>query len=240
VSNRMDHLFKSERYLKIFSFILALTIWFIAVNQGDGIVSTRFQDLQVERILFITPEARDIGQGIVMVNQIPQVKVTLRISSVLALSSGSVLEDFLKAYITLEGLTEGVHTLDVRFELLKAGLNVIKVEPERVEVDLQRIITAEVPVVPGFIGKGVNPQDVVLEPETVIIEGPERIVGNVKGAMVLIKDINEKAPPLLLVDDDGKEIRGVKIVSEDVRVILPAVAGENSFNHIDSGKNNKD
>ena len=67
-----------------------------------------------------------------------------------------------------------------------------------------------------------------------------RSVGNVKGAMVLIKDINEKAPPLLLVDDDGKEIRGVKIVSEDVRVILPAVAGENSFNHIDSGKNNKD
>ncbi len=234
----MNHLFKSERYLKIFSFILAFTIWFIAVNQGDGIVSTRFQDLQVERILVITPEARDIGQGIVMVNQLPQVKITLRISSVLALSSGNVLEDFLKAYVTLEGLTEGVHTLDVRFELLKAGLNVIRVEPKRVEVDLQRIITAEVPVVPGFIGKGVNPQDVVLEPDTIVIEGPERIISNVKGAMVLIKDINENPLPLLLIDDDGKEISGVKIISEDVRVILPAVAGENGFNNIDSGKNN--
>ena len=137
----MNHLFKSERYLKIFSLILALTIWFIAANEGDRTVSTRFQDLQVERILVVTPEVRNICEGFVVVNQVPQVKVTLRISSVLALSSENVIEDFFKAYITLEGLTEGVHNVDVRFELLKTGLNVVKVEPERIEVDLQRVTT---------------------------------------------------------------------------------------------------
>lgn len=257
---------ESEHYLKIFSLLLALTIWFMAVNQGEQVVNTRLQEFQVETALLLTPEVREMGEGLVLASELPQVRVTVRISGPSAVAEGTAVGDSVKAYINVAGLTAGVHTIDVKCQVAQAGVKVVKVEPPRVVVNLQRLVLQKVPLSVGFInpplpargedpsgdkaglyweGRGVG--DVELEPAVVTIEGPRDLINRVKDAMVLIKSSSGEGEtlPVLLLDEKGETVKGVKVVPQGVRVILPATSkgeakNEKGLTYIDPGKNKGD
>jgi YbbR domain-containing protein len=233
----MTNWLSKEQYLKIFSLILAIAIWFMAIDQEDRAVNTRLQDFKAERTVVVTPQVRDLPDGLVLVSAIPQVRLTLRVSGASAILGKAGAENSVGAYISLLGLSSGLHIVDIQVESQDISITSVKAEPSQAVVELQRLAREERPLTPGFIGSswdGINLKDVKVEPKTVVIEGPEEAVRSVTCGMILLnpheeEDYKEETLSIHLVDDKGMEVRGVNVSPASARIIIPGRVREEEY-----------
>lgn len=209
------------------AFLLALMVWMVAVNQGQG---PPVRETYPEDGLMI--EAINLPQGLVIFDEFD------RRARMIVLAPRTNIEqlspsDF-RAFVDLSGLSPGLHELEVQWQCAECGqkqVDVLGVEPERISIRLEQSEERAVPVRPSLQGGtavGYRAQPPTVDPEEVVVSGARSLVEQVTSVRADIYLFNEDATAqrtvtLTAVDSDGSLITGVTLRPERAEVIVPIV-----------------
>jgi YbbR domain-containing protein len=133
------------------------------------------------------------------------------------------------AWLDLSGVEPGRHDLQVFARCSVPYMTIVKTEPERITVHLERSVQKKVPVQVNILadpplGYGVGTYTV--QPDEVTVSGPESLVGPVTRAVVDMDlsgttvGIREAARPVA-ENAQGQEVTGVTIDPQRVVVVVP-------------------
>jgi YbbR domain-containing protein len=167
-------------HIKLISLALAFILWVYV----DSLK-------QKERFFSVSLEMKNVPEGYLVSNDLPpSVKVVLRgKESRLAL----VDEEKLRAYVDLEGSVkeETRKTVRVDRNLIPQGVSIKEVEPRIIDVQVEKVEEKRVSVIPVIINdppEGYYFEDVQIEPEQLLVRGPESLLKNLSS--VYTKDID--------------------------------------------------
>lgn len=207
---------------KILSVILASILWIYVMNE---------QNPPVESTVTVPLEARNIADGLILVDAPETVRVKVR--GPRSIIAGALPKD-LKAYVDLSGLREGRHSAKI-YAQAPTSLELIEVSPDkltlRIDTGLQRQLPIEIRL------SGNAPTGAVIAKATsstanVIVEGPKSLVEAVDRVIAVV-DLTGKSADyatsvgLLALNREGKEVEGVTINPGKVNVSINLVRGAN-------------
>jgi YbbR domain-containing protein len=158
--------------------VVAFALWALVHGQGVGSVS-----------MDVPLQVRALPSNLVIVNDLPDhVRVTVNGPQV---RLAMLAEQDVQVPINLSDLTEpGVveRALKVSDIKLPPGLQVEKLQPDRLELQVDRIVQRSLPVQPRFeLAAGWKALAVQVEPDHALLEGPEvwlDALGNVSTVVV--------------------------------------------------------
>jgi len=206
----------------LLAFVLALVVWVSAIVAADPNEETAYPR---------TIPLEIVGQdpGLLQLNTIPtQVRLTINAPrSIWEQLVGN--QDLLRAWVDLSGLEKGEHTLDVRAQLMVAPAQIIKIDPEAVQVKLEPLKTKDFPVtvtVSGEPALGYREGNLSVEPGQVTVSGPESLVDQIVtiGGSMDMNGANANIRRSILVqplDSAGNPVEGVDISPETITASLP-------------------
>jgi YbbR domain-containing protein len=206
----------------VLAFVMAVVVWVAAIVAADPnqeSVYPRAVPLEI------------IGQdpGMLQLANIPsEVRITL--SAPRSIWEQLVEQpDLVRAWIDLSGLGAGEHVVEVKTQIQTNPVRVVSVEPDSVPVSLEPLKSGEYEInlmVNGEPALGYRAGTPTVDPQQVIISGPESLVDQVKQAYASLdinnanatirRDVNVQA-----LDAAGNPVRGVDISPQLVRVTQP-------------------
>jgi len=166
--------------LLILSFVLALLVWVVAVEQENPTVERRYSS----PVPLVVP---DPPEGMVAYGETDvEVYVTLRAPESVW---RSLRPEDIHATVDLDGLGEGTHTLEVVVSVDRRPVMVRGVEPEEITIQLEREAQALVPVnvrIEGNTPLGYVARPATVTPLTVTVSGPASFVSRVAEAVARV------------------------------------------------------
>ncbi len=201
----------------LLSLILALTVWFIAVNQDDPRVERLLEDpieIQYEGV----PEGYQITNP--SANQ----------ASVTLLTTQSIWDELstedIRLVAKMEGLDQGTYKVPIQSAISRQLVKVTDINPESVIVTLEIKETKELPIHVVTLGSpalSYSAEEPLADPQNAIITGPASLVARVVELRAPINLTNrqerlDQLAPIIALDEDGLEVDGVQISPETVRV----------------------
>ncbi|MES0372273.1 MAG: CdaR family protein [Mariprofundaceae bacterium] len=153
-----------SKALHIWAVMIAVVLWFQVHGQGEG-------SLNME----VTLQLQGLPQNMVVVNDLPStVHVTLsglqgRLKTV---SPQDVYVPFDASGLNMPGVVErAVKIEDIR---LPAGLDIEKIQPDRIELQIDRVVEKSITVLPRLeLPEGWQVEIISVEPAEVKLSGPE-------------------------------------------------------------------
>lgn len=203
--------------LLVISFVLGVVIWILVTEEENPTRSGQFP-APIEVV------AVNVGREVAVANALPSASIRIA-----APDDGwdSLTSANFSAIVDLNGLSAREQTVPVRVEVNDArGVRVISVEPPAVLVNLEQIVTREVPVdarTVGALPRGFAAGEAVPEPASVEVSGPESLVDLVvsAGADINVTGLTlgiSQSLRLVARGAGGGEIRGVTIAPPNVRI----------------------
>ena len=221
----MSSLFK--RMLKnlptfLTAFLLAITIWIMAVNSNDPVDKQTFpQGIPVEVI----------GQDeeLVITNEVPS-QVTVSLSAPVSMWETLIdSPELVHAYIDLNGLQEGTHELEVHVEVDARPVKVETIAPSEIEVVLEPLYSKyyEIQLVqPSQPAVGYEAGDPEMDETHATVSGPASRMEKVTEVRAILdvsqanQDIDRDIT-LAAYDNNGVIVEGVTIEPAQVHVSMP-------------------
>lgn len=203
--------------LLVLSFALSVTVWVLVTEEENPARSGVFP-APIEVV------AVNVGREVAVANALPSVSV--RIAATNDRWDDLTSANF-SAIVDLNGLSAREQTVPVRVEVSDArGVRVISADPPDVVVNLEQIVTREVPVdarIVGTLPRGFAAGEVTSEPAGVEVSGPESLVDLVvsAGAEINVTGLTvglSQSLRLVARGAGGGEIRGVTIVPANIRI----------------------
>lgn len=217
---------------KLLAIMLALMLWYYVAGQRDPLV---------ERTFPLPVEARGLSSEIVLTSPLPEVRVTVR--GMRSIIQNLRQEDIL-AYVDVSRQEVGEVLLPVRVDA-PLGIQVLKVEPERIRVALDFYDEKRVPVrvqVLGEVDLGFTYQTPVAEPDAVTLRGPSKLLAKVQDVRAVLEvnggksSISRRVSVTVPEEVEGKvvvrpgfvQVRLPVVPSGPVKTVavLPALQGE--------------
>lgn len=207
----------------ILALVLALVLWFFVMYTQSP---TGAVELSTRRFTAITLEARNRPAGLTLVRQ-PAIAVSVAVRGPRQLMEGLRAQDVV-SYLDLAGLKEGTHQLSVRVAL-PSGLEAVSITPARVEVVLDQIISATVPVrlaLVGNVAAGYFAPAGQVTPDSVMVTGGRSAVARLAPLVVLL-DVSgltaslSASAELLPLDAAGQPIADVSLNVTSVQYHQP-------------------
>lgn len=211
------------------AFLLALMVWMVAVNQGQG---PPIREAYPENGLPIEPV--NIPAGLVVSDPLNQ-RVSVELLAPRPNIDSLVPANF-RVFVDLSGLPPGVHEVPVQVQCAECDqrrVRVLRWEPDRISVKLEEFAERLVPVkanLQGSTAVGYRPQlPPTVEPEQVVVSGPRSLVERVDAVRADIYLFNEdstvqkKEVPLTAVDAEGNLVSGVTLNPRRADVTVPIV-----------------
>lgn len=208
----------------LWALAMAVAVWVAAVSASDpDEVRTYPNPIPIEII----------GQdpGLVITGDIPkQVELSLRAPS-------SVWENMLnnegdvRAILDLSGLSAGEHTLDIQVQISTRPVRIISKTPRTATITLEPLATRTFPINLNITGEpaiGYQAGDSVLEPEEIIISGPqsqvERVV-QVRAPINLsgVRESIEETVSVQPLDENNQIVSGLGLNPAEVSIKLPVI-----------------
>ena len=206
----------------LLAFLLALTVWILAVIAADP-DETRVYPRGIP--LEITGQ----DPRLIIIGDVPrQVNLTLRApQSIWAQIISS--ENQVRAVIDLAGRATGQHTVPVQVQIQVSPVRIIDINPETIELTLEPLASRSLPidvVVNGQPAIGYQRGDLEQSLKEVTISGPESLVSQAERAMVEVKIDGARATvtneaTIRILDGEGKLLRGVTTSTEKMTVQVP-------------------
>ncbi len=159
--------FRQNIFLKIISLLFAIVLWFFVVLED-----------KVEQDIQIAVHYQNIPKGLMLVKAPRKVLVKV-------VGPRSILRNLsrrpLSLSLDLKKLRAGKHliTIGAKDLSLPAGLEVVDIEPEKIEVVLERIVTRKLPVeavIEGSPPPGWKIAEVKVTPAKIRLCGPESLL----------------------------------------------------------------
>lgn len=216
----MMDILKRNLAAKIIALIVAIILWFFVMNEQNPAIDSSFTiPLEVTHL----PEGYTVERGVD--------NVKLKVRGPRSLFAMATERDF-KAYVDLNGITEGKHSVKVQ-TVLPQGFDLVTVSPETVIFDIDKIIKSEFKIDLAFSGSpstGVTIGSASPEVKTVKVEGPSQAVNAISRVVGYVslasKDSDFSASvPLVAVNSEGKEINDIRLTPDTVKVDVSIVKG---------------
>jgi len=205
----------------ILAIVLALVVWVSAVITADPNEEQTYGPVQIEII--------GQGSGLLLVSENPeQVYISMR-------APRSIWEqmnndpELVEAWIDLSGLGPGEHIVDVNTFVDINPIRYVKIEPQKIQLNLEQLARKEVPVellVTGELPLGYKKGDPSLEPDRIVVEGPVSLVTQVTEALAHL-DISGSTETIIrsitvdIIDESGELVSGVNLSPGLVNVSQP-------------------
>lgn len=204
-----------SKALHIWAVMIAVVLWFQVHGQGEG-------SLNME----VTLQLQGLPQNMVVVNDLPDtVHVTLsglqgRLKTV---SPQDVYVPFDASGLSMPGVVERtVKISDVR---LPAGLDIEKIQPDRIELQIDRIVEKSIVLLPRLeLPEGWKIEIVSVEPAEVKLSGPEVWLDSLSEVETTAIQPEFKPGPFVAVvgvaSPTGKAIR---LVNDKVKITVKGI-----------------
>jgi len=206
-----------ERGLQLLSVLIAIILWFQVHGQGQGSVS-----------LDVPLQVRGLPQNMAIVNDLPDhVRVTVR---GLQARLGSLASQDVRVLLDASDLKDpGVVERSIKVEdvRLPAGLMIVKLQPDKVQLQVDRVVARSIRVRPRLdLPDGWRAVDVRVEPAEVRLIGPEVWLDTLQAAETTILRPEVKVGPFEVhagvQSPSGKAIRladaGIRVTIQGVLV----------------------
>lgn len=225
----MDKWFKSKWFVRAISLAFAILLFiFVNVEANTPKTDSRFIPGASDE----TETLEDIPLHIQMdedryvVSGVPEY-VTVSLEGSNSILTPTVRQRNFKAYIDLEGLDEGEHTVEVAHENVPNGLSVY-IEPKTVDVTIEERETKEFGVNVDFINtddltEGYELGEPKVEPEAITITSSKSVIDQIAMVKVFVDvagltdDIDKREVPVNVYDNQGNELN-VNVQPETVSV----------------------
>jgi len=206
----------------LLAFLLALTVWILAVIAADP-DETRVYPRSIP--LEITGQ----DPRLIITGDVPhQVNLTLRApQSIWAQIINS--ENEVRAVIDLAGRATGQHSVPVQVQIQVSPVRIVDINPEMIELTLEPLASRSLPidvVVNGQPAIGYQRGDLEQSLKEVTISGPESLVSQAERAMVDVKIDGARATvtteaTIRILNGEGKVLTGVTASTEKMTVQVP-------------------
>lgn len=217
----MERLLRNNIAVKIFAFILAVTLW--AYVAGD-ILRTNVPE--------ITRTYRNVPLSwLNMGEQLEIMRIPGEVD-VLLIGRSDILEAItpqnIKAFVDLRDLGEGRHQLAPNADVPR-GVRILSFNPQHVVVELEVVESPQMPVSLDILGSpadGFVMGEPRILPNAVFVRGPRSILENVSRvrAVVNIEGATSdriQMVPVMPVDAGGREVEGVRVNPSMIEVLIP-------------------
>gem|GEM_PF-293537 len=165
---RLRELVTRHLGLKILALVMAVILWFMAVGKETGEIGLK-----------VPLEMVNFPKNMIIANEIPD-GIGIRIRGSVALTR-QVAERKLRFSLDLAGAKKGSNNFTMVPDALglPRGLEVTHLSPSSITVELERLITKKIgllPVIQGEPEAGYMIDDIALEPNDVEVRGPETVL----------------------------------------------------------------
>jgi len=203
----------------LLAFVLALSVWVAAVSSSNP--------LQIDTFPSSLPiEYRNMPEGLVILGDEPT-EANLEINAPQSVWQELSAQD-ITIYADLRGLAEGAYTLPLKAEIDESPVQVLSISPADVELTLEQSATRRVAVEVLTVGDpalGYRAGDPLPSPAFIDVTGPVSRINQVFSLRAEITIANsqenlETIVPLIPTDEEGHEIPGLILETDEVRVSI--------------------
>ncbi len=206
----------------LWSLLLALAVWLAAVTAADPDQVRAYPNpVRVEVI----------GQdpGLVVDGNLPkQVELTLRAPQSVW-DQLTARPDSVRAVLDLSGLSAGTHTVNLQIQIDERPVRIVAANPSSVTVRMEPLITRTLPLQASMSGQpaiGYQPGDLTVDPQQVVLAGPQSLVARVSRVRISI-DITgireglDQSVAIQALDQNNAPVTGITIQPDSAHVTLP-------------------
>lgn len=225
----MDKWFKSKWFVRVISLAFAILLFvFVNVEANTTQSDSRFIPGASEEMETVDEVPLDIrmDEEKFVVSGVPEY-VSVSLEGTNSILTPTVRQRNFKAYVNLDGLGEGEHTVEVEHENVPNGLSVY-IEPKTIDVTLEERETKEFNVNVDFINTdqltdGYELGDPVVDPETITITSSKSVIKQIAMVKVFVDvagltdSVNKREVPVNVYDNQGNELN-VHVEPENVLV----------------------
>jgi len=217
---------KNRMGAKIFSLLLAITLWVIVIQTDNPERTVEYEDIPVQLIGSFSMTS---NRGLV-VSAGGNSVVDLRIRSSVTKHS-EVSEDDVKVRVDLTGITEpGTYELEYDVSL-PDGVVIAHREPAKISVTIEEVIEKELEIkvnLEGKINDSLEITEAIVDPLTATVSGVRSVVEKAAYAEVTVKfsdltDTYEADLDYVVTDADGKVVDETYLVRKDetIHTLIP-------------------
>ena len=205
----------------VISIGLAVIAWVSVIYQTNPPQQTRLSNIPLE--------ISALNEDLVMVSELPadvDVEIQTSRDRLINLDLDSV-----RAQLKLADLTEGVYRVPIQVSLADSRAELTSITPDSVDVVLENQISQEfTPNIiisdPDTLPVGYTVGELSLSSPTVTILGPQSLVEQVFEAKIDLRlngrrNSFQQSQPVLLLDEDGQQVEGLKPTPETILVSVP-------------------
>lgn len=210
-------------HLKFLALILAILFWIFVVSIQNVFATLPFE---------ISVKPVNLSENLALVNEFPNVKVTVRAEESTVLRRLTV-DDF-EATVDVKNLGAGEHTVEISVDSENSDIRILRVTPEKTMVKLEPLREEFVPVIPlteGAPKSGYETVDVTISGKPLRVRAAESVLENIEAVFAVIRlegketrSILRKPDELVLKDNEGKVITNVEI--EEGEIIVNVLIGK--------------
>ncbi len=205
----------------LLAIVLALIIWFLAMNQENPLSTDDFGERVPVTVL-------GLGEGMALVQDLSDETVKLRLRAPRSSWESLDVSDF-RVSIDLTDLGPGEHDVVVKATSLDPQVHILDVQRPQLRVTIDPFEQKEVPVHAEIMDStafGYDPLASILSPMTVTVSGPASQVQQVVKARTEVylrnaKSQVEHTQPLTPADAQNRTVAGVILEPSLVQVVVP-------------------
>lgn len=221
---RLKKIFLTNFRIKLLCILLAFLLWvFVASNQS--LVGKFPNQIQIKPVNLSDQYQAFFDQDSTQVSVMAEPSVWR-----------SLTTDSFVASVDLAGLKEGTYELDVRVTSNITGVQITRIEPAKVFVSIEKIVSKNIllsPRIEGDLADGMILGQIILEPETIEVRGPSSYIDSISEANALIKLNGEsesfvREATVVSAAVKGEESEGVTFSPAVVSARVNVVKGGNN------------
>jgi len=209
--------------IKLLSLVLAFLLWLYVMGEENPEIPYDINNVPVKLINSDILEKK----GLIILdekNYTVNVKIRGRRSDVLNIAAQNI-----SAFADLSRVnSKGTNVIPVTVEGLPRNVSLVSINPPEIKVEIDKIEKTQMPVAVKIIGnvmEGYAMQSAVPTPGEVLVIGPESKVNLIKNVIAGVNVSYKKGDikisvPVVAVDREGKEVKGVTITPNLVEVYV--------------------
>jgi len=213
---------KNDLTVKIFALVIAIILWSYVMNEVNPRVTSPYRNIEVKYLNLDELER----SGLALMSP-QELKVDVKISGKRN-DLKDISEKDIIAEVDLSGYSEGTKRVPIYLNV-PTRVEVVDYSPKEVSFKFESIVSKEKPVNIKIIGElksGYSLGKGEVKPQSVFLKGPKSWVNSVNEVLAAV-DVTDRISdikasfPIKLVDEKGKDIRGVEKDPNVVEVLLP-------------------
>lgn len=227
----MDKQKRQDIIIKICCLVAAIVLWMYVRSSEDPVITSVLKYVPVEVLNADTLT----DKGLVLIE--PQdFYINLSVKAAASVVSDLDKNKDFKLVVDLQGygLTPGENKVPVQIKESPTGVTISNADALNIKIDVDSLVEKNVDVTATTVGKvsaGFYSGEPVVNPNTVRIVGPQRIVDQIVSGQVEV-DLTDASQNITknlkvkLINEEGKEINGVSLAQEYVQVNVAVNKGK--------------